>query len=458
MSKQDWNIALVGECMVSRPFSMIDDPDFLGVAELLRNTDFTYGHLEMNLGEFEDIEFPARGNWLGSFMLSDPKIADDLKWMGVDIMSLAHNHSLDFGAPGILSTIKHCKRVGLTVAGTGRDLEEAREPGYLETRKGRVALISVSSGNQPSEWASLPKGTMKGRPGINPLRLSMKYMLDKETAEQLKAVGKKLGILRLKSSGTSGVGLGDKEFGLVMPTDQSTRAGSAFIEGDRCEIMSECHPRDLEGNLRTIDEGLNMADLVMVAHHFNVSEGPRGDHPPKFTRAFAKAAVDAGADIYVGHGWHRTLGIEIYKGKPLIHGIGNFFAQSEFIRRVPYDSYESWGHDMDRLPTLTPAAYPLHPGLDTPSDTWWSSAVITLQMDDRQIKGLTLHPVEMGRETTKQAKQTRSVGHGKHLLTDGRPMLAKGEDADRILERIKRLSAEYGTNIDIRDGVGYLRL
>ena len=60
-----------------------------------------------------------------------------------------------------------------------------------------------------------------------------------------------------------------------------------------------------------------------------------------------------------------TLGIEIYKGKPIIYGIGNFFAQSEFIRRVPYDSYDAWGHDVDRLPTLTPSAHPLHPGLDS---------------------------------------------------------------------------------------------
>jgi poly-gamma-glutamate synthesis protein (capsule biosynthesis protein) len=36
--------------------------------------------------------------------------------------------------------------------------------------------------------------------------------------------------------------------------------------------------------------------------------------------------------------------------------------------------------------------------------------------------------------------------------------MAKGEDAVRILERIKRLSAEYGANVEIRDGVGHVRL
>ena len=49
---------------------------------------------------------------------------------------------------------------------------------------------------------------------------------------------------------------------------------------------------------------------------------------------------------------------QFYKGKPIIYGTGNFFAQSEFIQRVPYDSYESWGHDMNRLPTLNPADHP----------------------------------------------------------------------------------------------------
>ncbi len=359
----------------------------------------------------------------------------------------------------MLSTIKHCKRAGITVAGTGRDLEEAREPGYMETRKGRVALVSVSSGNKPSEWASLPKATMRGRPGINPLRLKMRYVVDRETAQQVKAVGTKLGILRTRALGTAGVGMADNEFSLILPSDQSTSgASAAFVEGEKNEIVSTCHQRDLEGNLRSIDEARTMADLVLVAHHFNVSEGKRGDTPPRFSRAFAHAAIDAGADVYIGHGWHRTLGIEIYKGKPIIHGIGNFFAQSEFIRRVPYDSYETWGHDVDRLPTLTPAAYPLHPGLDTPSDTWWSSAVIVLDIDGGKLRSLKLHPVEMGRDVANPANITRATGSGHHANTEGRPMLAEGENAAKTLDRIKTLSALYGTKIEIDNNVGIIKL
>ena len=207
-----------------------------------------------------------------------------------------------------------------------------------------------------------------------------------------------------------------------------------------------------------------MSDLVIVAHHFSVSvsvsvsDGPRGDTPPRFAEEFAHAAVDGGADIYVGHGWHRTLGIEIYKGKPIIYGIGNFWANSKFLQRVPYDSYEAWGHDMEALGTLHPALHPLHPGLDHSGETWWGSCVLQAEMSGGELRRLHLHPVEMGRELTPEAKLTRRTGKGDHPLTEGRPMLAKGDVAQRILERYQRLSAAYGTEIDIHDGRGIIDL
>jgi len=52
----------------------------------------------------------------------------------------------------------------------------------------------------------------------------------------------------------------------------------------------------------------------------------------------------------------------------------------------------------------------------------------------------------------------RSTGHGAHPLTEGRPVVADGENAGRILERLRRLSAEYGTKIDVDGGIGIVRL
>ncbi len=454
--KNTWKVAIAGECMVSRPFAMHDDDRSMGVINLLRDSDLTYAHFEMNVGDYSELEYPAKGDWLGSYMMSDPQVARDLKWAGVDIMSLAHNHSLDFGSAGLMATIKHCKAAGIAVAGTGADLEEAREPGYLEKKKGRVALVSASSGNKPNEWAGLPKAGLRGLPGINPLLVNFKNMLEQEAAEQMKNIARQLDVLREAGASTSSVGIKGGEFSFQMPGDQSTRGSNVFASGDRFEIQSSCQRKDLEGNLRSIDEAMKMADLVIVAHHFNIADGKRSDKTPMFVREFAHAAIDAGADIYVGHGWHSTLGIEVYKGKPIIYGIGNFFAQSEFIRRVTYDSYESWGHDTDRLPTLTPAAHPLHPGLDSHSETWWTSALTVVEIENGKVSQIRLHPIDMGR-VAKSGEITRQTGQGEHKLTEGRPILAEGETATRTLDRIKKLSAGYGTNFAIEDGVGVVR-
>ena len=79
----------------------------MAVIDLLRSADLTYAHLEMNFAEYSELTYAARGDWLGSFMMGDPRVAHDLKWAGVDIMSLAHNHSGDFGEWGVAATIKH---------------------------------------------------------------------------------------------------------------------------------------------------------------------------------------------------------------------------------------------------------------------------------------------------------------------------------------------------------------
>ncbi|MDD4729918.1 MAG: CapA family protein [Dysgonamonadaceae bacterium] len=451
--KQGWKVAVAGEFMLSRTFKSHKEPGFLKIKEIIDNSDVCYGHLEMNFGNYT--VSPSRGDWIGSYMMADPAIADDIKWLGVDIMSLANNHSFDFGASGILDTINHTKDSGIVCAGTGKDLEEAREPGYWEGEAGRVALISTSTGNGHYEWANLSKGSMPARPGINPLRVKMRYRIPKEEAIALRNIGMKLDVLRVsgaKVEGNTPVGLEEDEFRIFMPSDQSQKGSGVFCEGEDFGIESKCNARDIDGNLRSIKEAKIMSDLVMVAHHFNISEGSRSDVPPTFAREFAHAAIDAGADAYFGHGWHKTLGVEIYNGKPIFYGLGNFFAQSQFIRRVTYDSYETWGHDIAQLINLRPSDEPLHPGMDRVQSTWWSSTLIEMEFTpDKRIKSITFHPVELGRDVSQTAPITRHTGK----FPEGRPIIATGDNAHRILERLQTLSEPFGTEIKIDGDIGY---
>jgi poly-gamma-glutamate synthesis protein (capsule biosynthesis protein) len=41
-------------------------------------------------------------------------------------------------------------------------------------------------------------------------------------------------------------------------------------------------------------------------------------------REIAHAAIEAGADIVIGHGPHYSLPVEVYRGKPIFYGLGSF--------------------------------------------------------------------------------------------------------------------------------------
>lgn len=73
--------------------------------------------------------------------------------------------------------------------------------------------------------------------------------------------------------------------------------------------------------LRVVEKAKEDVDLLIISAHWGPNWGyrPQPDHIP-----FAKALIDAGADIIFGHSAHVFHGIEIYKGKPILYSTGNF--------------------------------------------------------------------------------------------------------------------------------------
>ena len=53
------SLAIAGEFMCTRPFSMHDEPEFLDMLKILREADTTYCHLEMNI--FDKGRLPRKG-------------------------------------------------------------------------------------------------------------------------------------------------------------------------------------------------------------------------------------------------------------------------------------------------------------------------------------------------------------------------------------------------------------
>ena len=441
-------LAVAGECMCTRPFSMHQEPEFLGLIKLLREADTAYCHMEMNI--FTHGSYPGRA-YAVSALQADPIVANDLKWAGIDLVSCAYNHALDWGLPGMLGTVEHLNRAGIVNAGIGNNLGEAREPAYFESPAGRVAIVSMSSGHHPYDSASSCAGPVRGRPGVNPMRVTQKYVVSKERLEQMKAIWKELGLSN-RPRFFSKIEEGDVSFNLG---DHGGGNSGNFIfrPGDKPGVITMADEWDLEGNLRAIRDARRQADLVMVCHHAAINDGERGNTPCAFVPPFAKQCIDAGADVFVGHGWHRQLGIELYKNKPIFYGTGNFFAQSQFMQRVPADTYEGHGFNLENLQKLAPAD--LHDKREGHMAHWKAQPwgiVAMLGLDKGKLKEMKLYPLNLGYDT--QGKALRETGG----RMEGRPVLANKKDSEYIIGFVKKLSGAFGTHIEYKNGIGILKI
>ncbi|MEV8504195.1 CapA family protein [Actinoplanes sp. NPDC051475] len=80
-----------------------------------------------------------------------------LKAAGVDAVSLANNHSLDYGRQGLADTMATVRRGGLGAIGAGRDTTEAYKPWRRTVRGVRVAVLAFSQVDDlAQEWAAQP--------------------------------------------------------------------------------------------------------------------------------------------------------------------------------------------------------------------------------------------------------------------------------------------------------------
>jgi len=93
------------------------------------------------------------------FFRAPPVAADVLARLGVDCVTLANNHALDFGYEALVDTLEHLDRVGIAVVGAGRTEAEAHRPALLAAAGVRLAVVGVT--DYPAAYAAGPD-----RPGV----------------------------------------------------------------------------------------------------------------------------------------------------------------------------------------------------------------------------------------------------------------------------------------------------
>ena len=447
--KGDFTIALAGDTMLTRKLIPFGEERFLALREVLRGADAVFANLEGTVHTWDE---GTPGITQGTFMTTDPKLLDDLKWLGVNLVSCANNHAFDYGEEGVLANLKHLDQAGMAHAGTGRNLAEARAPAYLDTPNGRVALVAATATFRPWNQAGEQRPDLRGRPGINPLGFQSTYGVDAPAFEQLKRISRELGFEKTHERARKHF-YSDKEIPDAKSAELSL-LGNRYALGEGFTIATQASERDLQDNLRWIREARRQADWLVVSTHCHEfggeslrTAGSRAEleETADFVTRFAHQAIDEGADVFVGHGSHFPMGIEIYRGKPIFYSVGNFIFQNETVGFFPADAYERFDLDLKATPSDFLDARTAGGKKGHPADpAYWENMFAVCEFSGGKLNGIKIHPIDQG--------------FGRPRPQRGRPVLADGEVANRVLDRVTRLSKRYGTKVAVRNGVGMIEL
>ena len=430
--RDGFTMASVGDLIVAYPQSDNPDPQFQAVLKLIRDADVGTGNYEGNIIDGRHFKGSGPGGFGGV-----PEVAPDVKAMGFRLVARSNNHIGEYGYEGLLETNKHLEDAGVVYAGLGETYGAAYAPRYVTTPKGRVGMVATAGSF--AIQAEAARGEWPGKGGQNGLRTTRFYMAPPALWDSVK---------HIREAFPNGAGFYAPPF-----TDTDvTLLGQRFRLDPKAQTpyySYEMNQQDLREILAMVREGKTRSDFMTLAihsHHFRDAKGgERGPNTPEnesidtnpsiadYLPVLAKSAIDAGADAFLGTGVHVLRGIEIYKGRPIFYGLGEFFRQMDIIglsglgrgRGGEGGGGEGGGRESD-----PPIKY--------------ESIVAVSRFEHGMLAEVRLHPVEL-------------TDQGVRLVHRGIPRLASPEASRRILARLQKLSAPLGTTITIDGNVGVIR-
>ena len=249
MKSNEITLLACGDVFVQRP-----DPGktFRQVRDVFHQADIVFCNWESTLCSRDTPPTP----FLRIIHLrSDPEMAAALVDAGIDIVSLANTHTMDYGPAGILQTMQTLEQRGIRYVGVGRNLAEAHTPVMFDIKDTRIAFLGYHTYDQFATAAS------EVSPGQAMVRL-----------------------------------------GAYLPPPHVFREEVSQMQND-------------------VRDASKQADVVIVSWHWGQSMTSQlAVHQPYL----GHLAIDAGADMVLGHHAHVLQGIELYRGKPICYSLGNF--------------------------------------------------------------------------------------------------------------------------------------
>ena len=270
MVKKKLTLLAVGDNLL---YMKNPDKMYASCAPVLRSGDIVAAQLETPC-----TDRPAVSPLWGWGMGTKPPNGYELKRLGslrsagFNVINLAGNKIWDAGVPGIEDTLNELRNLGIAPVGAGMDIDEARTPAIIERKGTKVGFLSYNCVGPREAWANPLK------PGCAWIRVLTTYELDHMTPGG-------------------------------MPTIYT------FAETESVKAMCD----DIH-NLRP------QCDVLVV--HFHKGLGMQHIKLAAYEQQVSYAAIEAGADLVLAEHAHSLRGVELYRGKAIFHGLGQF---------VPFD-------------------------------------------------------------------------------------------------------------------------
>ncbi|MBI4658422.1 MAG: CapA family protein [Verrucomicrobia bacterium] len=237
---------------------------FALVKSELADADILFGNNEMCLfNPSSTIE--GKPGWTQS----DERMAEGLADVGFDVVSCANN--VNYGASAILSSIRVLDSHHILHIGSGKNLEEARKPAIVVKRGVRFGFLAYTAVFFPHGHAATAEA-----PGVSTIKCHTAYEPHPRVYE---------------------------------------------LPGAHAITRSWPDKAELERVVEDIKTLRSKVDVLVTYFHWGVSGI---DEIAEYQRTIGHSAIDVGSDVVVGSHAHVPQGVEIYRNKAILYGLGNF--------------------------------------------------------------------------------------------------------------------------------------
>ena len=137
-----FKVNITGDLAITYPYETNNIND--DVISLFKEADFNVVNLELPVTESDDAIDKTGPNIKGC----KESIEKVFKVLDVDMVTLANNHTLDYGEAGMKDTLAFCDETGVYFVGAGMNLAEAQRTVYKTTSDGIIACVSLCE----NEW------------------------------------------------------------------------------------------------------------------------------------------------------------------------------------------------------------------------------------------------------------------------------------------------------------------